>query len=139
MRRGVRRLWSERDGSVLLEFAIVSSALVMILFFIVGLGLTLWAKAALQAAASQTARCLAIQSPLCANPQNYASSLVNDWGAAGITGTLSVTPQLNTTCNNAVGRFSAVTVTGTQNLVQSISPSLSGVVLSATSCYPSAI
>lgn len=147
MRRGgaatarARRLWAERDGAASLEFALLGGTFLVLLSFIVGLGLALWAKGAMQAAASQTARCLAVQSPLCAPPQghiSYATDVVRAWGAAGITGPLGVSPPAVTSCGNATGRFSTVTVTAEQSPVRSLIPTFSGLVLSATACYPSA-
>lgn len=136
-----RRLWAGRDGAASVEFALLGSTFLVLLLFIVGLSLGLWAKAAMQAAASQTARCLAIQSPLCAPPQGhvaYATDVVRAWGATGITGPLGVTPPAVGPCGNAAGRFSAVTITAEQSPVRSLAPPFSGLVLSATACYPSA-
>lgn len=135
MKRSPRRLSAERDGTAALEFALVGPIFVSIVLFTVGVGMLLWAKGAMQVAAARTARCTAISSPDCPDPQAYAASLIRAWGVSGIVPTVVVSVRSVSTCDGTTGRFSAVAITG-GGPAGLISP-LSSVTLNASACYPS--
>lgn len=137
MRHPLRRLLGRRDGTATLEFALLGSTFVVLLFFVLGAALLLWAKGAMQMAASRTARCTAIASSACTDPQAYAASLMSAWGVSGIISSISVSVQSGTTCNSAAGHFSAVTISSTGGVSAGFVAPLSGTVLTASACYPS--
>lgn len=139
VRRPFRRLPAANDGGTSVEFAIVGSTFVLLVVFLFSAGLLLWARGALQMAASQTARCTAIASSACPDPKAYANDLLSAWGVAGIIppATISVSVQPNVTCSRTSGLFSKVTISGTNaDLAWAVAP-LSSTVLTATACYPS--
>jgi Flp pilus assembly protein TadG len=137
MKGPLQRLLGSRNGTASLEFALLGPIFVMLLFFVLGASLLLWAKGAMQMAASQTARCMAIGSSACTNPQNYATSLISAWGVAGIVPSISVSVQSGTTCNGTAGHFSTVTISSTGGVSRGFVMPLSGTVLTASACYPS--
>ncbi len=124
-------------GSVTLEFALVGGLFLMLILFITQASLLLWAKAAMQEAASRTARCTAIASSYCDNPTTYARSLLNDWGVSGILPSVNVSVTPGATCNNLAGRFSVVNINSKGSAFSSFVSPLSSVVLSSSACYPS--
>ncbi len=134
--RQYRSAWAARQGATALEFALVLPVFIALLLFIFDISMVLWAKGTMQLAASQTARCTAISSPACTNPQAFASALLSDWGTNGIVPSISVAVQSGTTCNNEAGHFSMVTITG-------VGPSLMAIneqtMLITSACYPSGI
>lgn len=142
MRKTLRRLLICRDGTTAMEFALVGPVFLVLLLFILEVSLLLWAKGAMQMAASQTARCTATGSSACTNPQNYATSLMSAWGVSGIVPSISVLVQPNTTCNSTAGHFSKVTISSTGGVSGGfggfVAP-LAGTVLTASACYPSGI
>jgi Flp pilus assembly protein TadG len=79
----LQRLRQDQRGATSLEFASVSAGLVAILMFITGGSMMLWASSALQVAATQTARCVAIGSPRCADPAGFAAGILAGWGVSG--------------------------------------------------------
>jgi Flp pilus assembly protein TadG len=68
----------DAKGATTLEFALVSTILITLIFGGMELGLMLWNRGTLQAIAAQTARCAALNSPLCNNasttPMSYLIS-----------------------------------------------------------------
>lgn len=131
-------LLADRRAVVTLEFGLVGSAFIGLILFILGAGLVLWAKGTIQMAASETARCTAIASLDCTDPQAYAASVIGKWGAGGILPPISVSVLSGATCNGTVGRFSMVTISTTMPGIWEIAPALSNAILSATACYPTA-
>lgn len=99
MRQRLRRLPGASDGTATVEFALLGPLFVVLVFFVLGAGLLLWAKGVMQMAALRTARCTAIGSLACTNPQAYATSLISIWGIAGIVPSIRVSVQSSTTCN----------------------------------------
>ena len=124
-------------GSVTLEFALVGGLFLVMILFIAQASLLLWAKAAMQEAASRTARCTAIASSYCDDPTAYAASLLNDWGVSGILPSVRVSVTSGATCNNLAGHFSLVKIDSTGSAFSSFVPSLANIVLSSSACYPS--
>lgn len=135
MRRCLRRLSAERDGTAALQFALVAPIFLSLVLFTLGAGLLLWAKGVMQMAAVRTARCTAIASPDCPDPTAYATSVLKAWGVAGIVPAVGVSVRSASTCDGTVGRFSAVVITGS-GPAGLVSP-LSSMTLSASACYPS--
>lgn len=134
-----RRLLQDRRGSTALEFAIVGSPFILLLLFIVAGGLMLWAKSALQIAASQTARCVAIGSLDCTDATAYATGLLNTWGAGNLLPTVNVTVLTGQTCSFTVGHYAMVTISAGIGPVGQIIPGMSSATMNSTACFPSAI
>jgi Flp pilus assembly pilin Flp len=134
--RGLRR---DRRGVTSLEFAIVGSGLIAILMFITVGSLMLWASSALQVAATQTARCVAIASPRCADPSSYATGLLSAWGVSGVIPHLTVTTSYAQTCNVTAGHYVSVSIVSGSGQVTSTIPGLDAVSLSATACFPTGV
>lgn len=129
-------LHHDRKGTAALEFAMLGSALTLFLCSMVLLSFLLWTKGVVQMAAWRTARCATVSAPACTIPSTYVASLLSAWGVSGFIPTVSVTVQPGSTCSTTTGHYTMVTVKG--NMRASILSSLSGSVLSATACYPSA-
>ncbi|MCW3475432.1 TadE/TadG family type IV pilus assembly protein [Limobrevibacterium gyesilva] len=127
---------AHRKGTTTLEFALIGPTLLLIVFFIMGAALLLWAKGTLQMAASQTARCTAIGSTNCTDAKAYAVSLITTWGAGAIIPSIDVSVQSNNSCNNMLGHFSKVTISTGSGIAWFV-PQLSGKALTASACYPS--
>lgn len=94
MRRLARRLWRERNGSVMLEFAVVGTALLMVSVGGIELGLILWTQGALQTVAAEAARCGAIGASACGSSsaiQSWVQTVEGPiWLPSGIASTLTV-------------------------------------------------
>ena len=131
-----KQLCRDASGAASIEFALVSLAFLSVILFILACGLVLWGKSTLQMVAAQTARCLALASADCADETSYAVGLLSTWGAAGIVPTVAVDVDLSATCNSTVGHFVSVTITATSGDPGSVSPSLAGLLLTATACHP---
>lgn len=91
-------------GATTLEFALVSTILMVLIFGSVELGLIMWTRGTLQAIAAQTARCAAINSPICNNttttPQSYAVSQAAALLGSGLVTTQDVSITTGTVCLN---------------------------------------
>jgi Flp pilus assembly protein TadG len=74
MRRQRRRLGCDRGGSVMLEFAFIGTALLMVSIGGIEVGLILWTQGALQSIAAEAARCGAIGISACSS-----SSAIETW------------------------------------------------------------
>lgn len=138
MRRLIRRLATDNEGTTILEFAFVGSIFIVLLIIILEAGLILWANSAMQTVASQTARCVALGSAACTppnTPTSYATLRLGEWGVSGIV-TPVATALPNSTCNSTVGTFIMVTITNSSSTVLRFMSPLSGVVLTRTACYP---
>ena len=131
--KAVARLPVDNRATTTLEFGILASTLLLCLFFIIGSALLLWTKAAIQDAAFQTARCVAVGSPDCSNAQAYATTVIGNWGATGFLQSITVSTQTLVTCSNPAGQFSAVAITG----ALTIGTSLNGMQFNASACFPS--
>jgi Flp pilus assembly protein TadG len=80
----VSGLARDRDATTALEFAMVASVMVPLCLGALDGGLLLWTKGALQAAATATARCVALGSGSCSNAAQYAATLAGHWSFAGV-------------------------------------------------------
>lgn len=87
------RLVRDREGTVALEFALLAPVLIALMLGALGLGVAFWQKNILQAAALESARCIALASPLCMKPTSgcastpgvcYAISVARDRGLASL-------------------------------------------------------
>jgi Flp pilus assembly protein TadG len=139
MRRSISRLLQSHDGTTSLEFAVIAPVFLMLLLGIPAAGFLIWAKGAIGLAASQTARCMAIRSTDCTDrTAAYAALILADWGIASLISPISVTFQLNVTCNRpeSAGLFSSVTITSATSIGPSFVAPLSNLMLTATACYP---
>ncbi len=119
----MRRLLRDSRASSALEFAVVGSAMFLITFGAVDLGMILWTQGSLQAVAAEAARCGAIAASGCTTAsavQTYAQTLAPNWISSVIAGNLTIN------VNGAVNTANCPTMsTGTYETVQIISPSLS--------------
>ncbi|MBC7799808.1 MAG: hypothetical protein H7Z10_04235 [Gemmatimonadaceae bacterium] len=117
--------------------AFVAVPLLSIVFAIVGGGMLLWAKAAAQIAAAQTARCVAIGSTECVDPAAYARALLTKWGRSSLLPEAEVVVEAGSTCGSNVGHYADVTVTAPAGALGDMVAGLSGTSLVARACYPS--
>jgi Flp pilus assembly protein TadG len=127
----------------------VCAVLLAICFGLFDLGLVLWTRQAMQAAAALTARCAALGASACSNAQQYAVNAVAAWSMSGMVSTSNVWVQSNATCTSTKGNVTAgkntvVTITSsywTNGLVQNdwIPSSLASLTLNASACYPNAV
>ena len=138
MRKQRRSLLEECRGVAALEFALVGPVFLLLLLFTMEASFVLWAKSAIEAVASQTARCTALDAPACADSEAFATSLMNTWGIAGFVPSIDVSVQSSATCDNAAGRFSVVTISSSASSFEHFVPPLSSIVLTSRACYPSA-
>lgn len=138
MRRFMQRFLKSRGGTTSLEFAIIGPIFMLLLVGIVVAGLLLWSKAAIQLAASQAARCVAVGSADCSDPDAYVSSILKTWGVSSMIMLNPVSVQADTSCNRMTGRFSSVTVTGT-GISGGYGSSFANIILTANACYPSKV
>lgn len=137
MRNILRRCLCCRKGVTALEFALIAPTFVLILISLLEVSLVLWARGVMQLTASQTARCTAINSSKCNDPQGFATSIISSYGMGGIVPSISVSVQKNSTCGSTAGVFDMVTITNTGGLPIQIVAPFAGTVLTISACYPS--
>ena len=137
-------------GATTLEFALVSTILMVMIFGSVELGLMMWTRGTLQAIAAQTARCAAISSPICNNstttPQSYAVAQAATLLGSGLITAGDVTIATGTGClSGSAGStiFEVVTITATPWVGVSASGrfgtaygALAPATETVTACYP---
>lgn len=129
---------SDRRGVAAIEFALLGGILIAMCIGTIEVGLLFWGQNALEAAAAETARCLAVQSPQCPSAGTYAANIVNNWMFSGVVTAADVTADGSaTSCNGAGGNFETVTIT-TSYFANWLSflPQLANRTLSASACYP---
>ena len=119
----------------MLEFALLASVLMAMLLGGLELGLMMWTQGTLQSVAARTARCAAIGSAACPNPQQYAVNLATAWLGAGMITTGNVTVTSVTTCGTASGTFEQVTIHAS-GWVGAILFPLNAQTETTTACYP---
>jgi Flp pilus assembly protein TadG len=115
-------LLRDSRASSALEFAVVGSAMFLITFGAVDLGMILWTQGSLQAVAAEAARCGAIAASGCTTSsavQTYAQTLAPNWISSVVASGLTIN------VNSAVTSSCPSISTGTYETVQIISPSLS--------------
>jgi Flp pilus assembly protein TadG len=142
------RRWfrGDRRGSTTLEFTLVASILITLLFATLELGLLMWTRNVLQSTASLTARCVALVSSQCTTLTQQVQFAVNaaqQWGLPGIITSNAVPPEVivttpATSCNGTLGTFVTVSITSPFWATGILPPPFSNVTLTTSSCYPTA-
>lgn len=131
----MRGLLGDIRGAAAIEFAIASTALMLLVFGITELGRMLWIQQALQGAAAETARCLAIGSVQCPNGGAYAASAAADRGVSDVDSTMVAVTDSDP-CGNSAGNFTKVVIAYPYaSVVPSFVPAPVGG-LTATGCFP---
>lgn len=133
------RLVRDRRGIAAIEFAMLGGILIWMCIATVEIGLLFWGQSALEAAAADTARCVAVQSPQCTSAATYAANIVSQWMFSGVVSASDV--QANgsaTSCNGSSGTFETVTITSSYfaSWLPSVVPNLTTGTLTASACYP---
>jgi Flp pilus assembly pilin Flp len=126
-------LTRERTGATALEFGLVAALFLPLCLAIIGGGLLMWTKGALQSTASLTARCAAIEAPHCSNIANFAVATAAGWVFPGIIAPDDV--QHSIVCRSTVP-FMKVTITSHFWSRGVLATPLSGVTLSAVAFFP---
>lgn len=123
-------------GVVSVEFAMLSGLLILLLIGTLGLGLLILSETGLQSIAAQTARCVALDSSLCATPADYAVQLAGQRLFSGVITRSDVTVSGATSCNGASGSYTTVAITSDywSNLLSFVFP---GAKVAVMACYPS--
>lgn len=127
-----------RAGVVAVEFALVASLLILLLTGTLSLGLLILTQGALQGVSAETARCAALGSSLCPSAPQYAVTLAQQRLFTGIITAADVTVTQAASCNGAIGRYTAVTITSSYWGGGLLGPVFNGIRLNASACYPSA-
>lgn len=141
MRRqlAIRKFAGNRQGTTTVEFAMISAVLFPLCFAVIEAGMLLWTQGALQSTAALVARCAAISSPLCTNPQTYAVNTATSWIISGIISSSDVTVTNSANCptgSGSAGSFKKVTITS-EFWSHGLLPKPFGAKnLTVTACYP---
>ena len=127
-------------GATSLEFAILASALFLLLFGCIEGGLLMWTRGTLQSVAAQTARCSAVTAPLCASAsqsKQYAVNLAQSWLGTALIVTADVTITTPSTCGsgNAPGTFQKVIIAA-PSWVGAIAYPFGAHSVNVTACFP---
>ncbi|MEA2741605.1 MAG: hypothetical protein QOH05_4912 [Acetobacteraceae bacterium] len=130
-----RVLLGRRDGATAIEFALVAALFLPLCLAIFDAGLLLWTQGALQSTAALTARCAAIASPVCTNPQQFAVTTAGNWVFAGIISAVDVVPAPAVVCIAPVP-FLKVTITSQYWAGTVLPPPLNGRTLTAVAYFP---
>ena len=130
-----RLLARDRRGAVSVEFAVAGVLMLSVTMGLVGAGLIGWTRSGLQAAASATARCVALAAPACAAPASYAATLAGQWVFPGIISAAEVSVTPATTCNGAAGQYVRVAIAGTHWLGSVLPAGQDGITVSVTACH----
>lgn len=129
-----------------MEFAVILSLFLTMMFGVTEFGRLLWTREALQETASVGARCMGMNSTSCASAgayssaatQTYVQGVASNWGVA-LTNA-NVTLNNNNTCAgiSSANGFSSVTINYTfQSVVPNLLNALSaGAAISTTACFP---
>jgi Flp pilus assembly protein TadG len=131
-----------RRGAAALEFAVVAIPMATLCLGIMEFGRLSWTREALQAAATEGARCMAMTSSSCATggaysqakAQTYVTNTAKNWNVTVSTSQL----QLNhaATCASLTG-FSQVQITYTfQSPLPLLANMHHGIPLSVSACFP---
>lgn len=143
VRRHCDRLVDDRIGSGALEFAIVANVFILFALGLISFGQWTFTQQALQTAAQQTARCVAIGASACGSAASYAVSAASALGVPSLTtsGVTVVNSATTTTDSTACGPPSGdvfVKVTLSLAFTSPIAGLLPGQnrTIVAMSCYP---
>lgn len=130
-----RKLRDDRRGSVAVEFALAGTVLITMMLGTIGAGLLVWTHAGLQATANDTARCIAIGAPACADAPVYAAGLAGRWVFPGIINAANVSVAAASTCNGASGIYTRVTITSGHWASSVLPPPLDTWAVQVTACH----
>lgn len=129
------RLARDRRAVVALEFAVVAPFVVFLLLAIIEVAVLGWTQVVLQFTAGQTARCVAIGSTACTDPQQFAVNLANEWLFPDAVAANGVSVTASASCSTAPGVYTKVTVTAQFAGTTPLPGILGGGALSAQSCF----
>jgi len=147
-KRRADRLYAACDGETVVEFALVASVFLMLMFGCVEFARLLWTEMALQQTAISGARCMSlaqgsIESSACASGGNYSSSSTTSYIQTTASGWGLTLANSDISLNNAatcggVSSSSQVTLntTFTTPVPQLVQLAAGGTALQATACYP---
>jgi Flp pilus assembly protein TadG len=137
MNRIRRSLVRNTKAATAMEFALVSSILMLMMAGGIEVAVFLWQIGTLQSVAAETARCAAIGSSLCTNPQTYAVTLANSWLGSNVITAANVTVSTPTRCGTGtlVGTWKVVAITRPTLSSLSFYPAIRQAV-TVTACYP---
>jgi Flp pilus assembly protein TadG len=123
--------------------ALVAPVFLALVFGVIEYSRLLWTEQALQQAAIDGARCMAIRQTACASSGSYNATnttshiqqVGSQWGV--LISTAGISLSANTACGGTTG-FSQVTITTTftSPVPQLVQLALGGTSLTATACYP---
>ena len=143
--RAIRRyggLPAANDGGTAIEFAVVASALLMLMFAALEIGRAFWDYEIIEEVATEGARCAGLRAVSCASGGSFSSSATQSFVTAlaasrGLTvPASSVKPSCNVACNGN-SSMSKVQISYTfHTVVSQILPALNGHTFTATACFP---
>jgi Flp pilus assembly protein TadG len=125
--RGLRRLGAAQDGTAAVEFAMVATALVLLVFGVFEFGRAMWTQSMLDFAVEQASRCASVDTTTCtsaATTASYASAQTAPLNLPAATFTATTA-----TCGNKVTASYAFTFV-TANLFPY------AITLTSQSCFP---
>ena len=128
-----------RRGTVAMESAIVISLAMTVSLGTIQAGMMSWTKAGIQAAASITARCMALASTACTGigGAQYAVNQSRRFVSSSAITTSNVTVTAADVCSGSVGHFTKVVITSNQWSVNSVMKPFTKKAITVTACYPS--
>lgn len=135
--------WFRNDcqGTTAVEFAVIASVLLPMLFASLSLGFLMWTHNALQSTATLSARCIALGSSLCAaNPAQFVVHTAQQWIIPGIINARNVTIDTSaTSCNGAAGSFGpfvTVSISSSYWASNVLPGPFAAATLLVSACYP---
>jgi len=119
MRRAWRTLWRQRTAVGVVDFALISGPLFMLVFGTVEFGRLLWAREALQMTATEGARCIGVLASSCSsngaysatNAQSYIEGVASSWGITLTTANMTLTANATSgACSGMMTNVAEVTL-----------------------------
>lgn len=141
MKRTLRACLSDRRGSTAVEFALAVTPLLMMILGGIELGRFAWTVQAVQAVATDAARCVGLRLNSCASSSNPSVALTQDYAiAAGEDWNMTlarsqVVVSSAGTCGGATS-MSRVTVSYVFTAAGGMISALASVPVSASACFP---
>ena len=142
IRRNFIRLLGDKRGDTTVEFVIVASGLLMLMFAVLELGRAFWDYQIIEEVATEGARCAGLRAASCASSGSFSSTATTSYVTSlatsrGLTLPASdVTATYNTTCNGNSG-VSKLQISYTfTTVVTHLLPVLNGKTFTATACFP---
>jgi Flp pilus assembly protein TadG len=137
-----RRFGRDTAGTTAVEFAILMTPLLLLIFGAVEFSRLMWAREALQSTATAGARCMGVKQTSCAPSGSYdaaaTKTFVTTWGQGLYIAipAANITLSNSATCSGSSG-FSSVTITYTFNsVIAGLLEAIDTVDLSASACFP---